>query len=66
MQLKSTHYLPLFRVSQKLLSSYFPKNFSLELEIDFDWNSRMLWIWSCPVNAKELCLKIPIPKRQNP
>ena len=40
--------------------------FSLELQKYnyFDWNSRMLWIWSCPTSTKELFLKVAIPKRR--
>ena len=70
MHIKSTHYLPIPGFCQKLLNSYFPTNFSPELQkynsdqIGFDWKLRMLWIWSCPVSTKELFLKIAVPKRQ--
>ena len=70
MQIKSTHYLPIPGFCQQLLNSYFPTNFSPELQkynseqIGFDWKLRILWIWSCPVSTKELFLKIAVPEKQ--
>ena len=66
------HYFPLPWFRQKLLNSYFPANFPLELhqvwinwkQVVFDWRLCMLWVWSCPVNTKELFLKKAVPKRQ--
>ena len=63
-----TTSLVLSKASEQLLSyKLLSRTTKVKLnckQVDFDWKSRMLWIWFCPISTRELLLKIAVPKRQ--